>query len=64
MEFFGKIVNEQKLLATFAKSFILDVWQGSECTFENIVLIYSFSEYHQNFLQNKTIGPKIFHLGV
>ena len=33
MESFAKIVNGLKVLAIFAKRFILDIWQGFECVF-------------------------------
>ena len=33
MELFAKIVKSWKLLTIFAKSFILDVWQGFEYGF-------------------------------
>ena len=31
MKLFAKLTNGQKLLAIFAKNFIIDVWLGSEC---------------------------------
>ena len=33
MEFFVELIYSSQQLTTFAKSFILDVWVGSECAF-------------------------------
>ena len=40
MERFVKILNGYKLFGIFAKRSILDVWQGSECAFEILCIVY------------------------
>ena len=43
MEVFAKIVNDWELLAVFAKSFILDAWQGSEYTSDEFPQVNKFT---------------------
>ena len=49
MEAFGKIVNGFSFSTIFAKSFILDTWQGFELTFVLIIfaklLPFCFTEF-------------------
>ena len=40
---FAKIVNGLKSLTIFAKSFILDVWLGSECASVHVFCFYYVS---------------------
>ena len=50
MESFAKIVNGLKVLAIFAKRFILDIWQGFEYVF---VIFYSYSFYMKTYTQSE-----------
>ena len=36
MELFSDIVKERNSFTNFAKIYILDVWQGHECAFEEV----------------------------
>lgn len=54
-EFFANIVNDFKLFTVFAKSFILNTWQGSECTYDLLLRVQLTAP--QNFDDREIFQP-------
>ena len=56
MKCFAKIVHRQKPITVFAKCFIVDVWQSSECAFKS----HAFAFFHVRWITALVVCTELF----